>query len=140
MFEVGKKYRRTQISKRNQERINFYECVAVGEIQAFFKQIDFEGKTINEVAIPNDIANRFEVLGDTEEKNLFLNQLIFKKEKELMYLQKEKEAVLKKEIKVINELKDLKTRLDGNPRNHITWESAVDNSFGFNRKDNSLWL
>lgn len=75
MFEIGLKYKRTTITKRNQEEILFYECLFVGKDQSFFNAHLKNGET-KEVLLPNLNIKKFILITDiVEEKIQYLNKV-----------------------------------------------------------------
>lgn len=68
MFEVGLRYKRTVITKKNQEEILFYKCLYVGDDQSFFNAHLKNGET-KEVLLPNINIKKFIIITDvTKEK------------------------------------------------------------------------
>jgi hypothetical protein len=136
MFEAGKKYQRSVITKKRQEDIAYYECVHVGEFNTLFKVYSLEGKPFNEILVPNDNFPRFEIFSDDKHRIEHLNKSIDKIEKELREIRIKKIMNIAEEIKLINNIKILKTKIDGKERTLLTHEEAMN--FHYNYPNNIM--
>jgi hypothetical protein len=132
MFETGKKYQRTVITKKKHVDIAYYACVLVGEFNTLFKTYSIDGKSFNEVLIPNGNFTRFELFSDEKHRVDYLSKSIDKLETNLRDTQLKKSNLINEEIKLINQIKLLKTKIDGKDRTLLTLEKARNMYFEYN--------